>query len=197
MDIIVPYKEDSPARAANKNKFFNHYKKYFNIVCVEDYDERHQVFNDAAADSLSEYIALTDIDAIIPIEQINMALFKMEQGADVVYPFDYIINRAQDGRHYDNWPAGFIYGMMVIFNRKKFIEFGGENSNFIGYGWEDYERYYRALNAGYKVERVPGYCYHMMHPRNGFENPYFNHNMKLMKREKKKWQNSILNSDTK
>ena len=187
--IIVPYKHDYPERAENKIEFFKHYEKIFNIVCVEDYKNRWEVFNKGAEKSKADYIALADIDAIVPIEQMNLGLFKLEDGADVVYPYDHIINVQKDGTHTDDWPKDFVYGMMVMFNRQKFLDFGGENEQFIDYGWEDLERYYRALNAGYKVERVKGVCYHLMHPRDGFKNPNFNYNMRLMKKEKNKWTN--------
>lgn len=190
IDIIVPYKYDSEERLQNKKTFLEHYTSAFNVVLVEDYLERHEAFNSIASKSTANYIALADIDAIIPIEQINLGLFRLECGADVVYPYDHIINVHKDGTQTDDWPTEFVYGMMVLFNRQKFLDFGGENNQFIGYGWEDLERYYRALNHGYRIDRIHGNCYHMMHPRNGFKNPHFAHNMKLMKAEKNKWLNS-------
>lgn len=186
-DMIVPYKVDCKERELNKKLFLEHYADYFNVILVEDYDERYDAYNTAAKNSSAEFIALADIDAIIPIWQMNQSLFLLEDGADVVYPFNHIINRHPDGTETDDWPKDFVYGLMVMFNRQKFLDFGGENENFIGYGWEDLERYYRALNHDYVVERVEATAYHLTHPRNGFQNPYFNHNMKLMKQEKLKW----------
>ena len=195
MDMILPYKKDYQERENNKNAFFNHYGDYFNIVCVEDYEERYEVFNNEAKESKEDYIALADTDAIVDIEQINIALFKLENGADMVYPYDHVINLHPDGTQTDDWPKGFEYGLMVMFNRKSFLEFGCENENFKGYGWEDLERYYRALNAGLKVERVTGVCYHLTHPRDGFKNPFFNYNMGLMKKEKMKRLKKTTNLD--
>ena len=154
MDIILPYKKDYIERENNKKSFFDHYSDYFNIVCVEEYNERYEVFNNAVAESKEEFVALADVDAIIDIEQINCALFELECGADLVYPYDHVINVHPDGTHTDDWPKGFEYGLMVMFNRKSFLKFGGENTNFKGYGWEDIERYYRALNAGFKIQRI-------------------------------------------
>lgn len=187
LDILVPYKEDSVERANNKTTFLEHYSPYFNVTLLEDYDTRAGAYNQAARESTADYIALGDIDAILPYKQMNGALFMLEDGYDLVYPYDAILNRHPDGSTTDDWPGDFVYGMMVFFNRERFIEFGGENEEFIGYGWEDLERYYRALNSGFNVGRVPGECYHLTHPRNGFENPYFFHNMKLMKQERAKW----------
>ena len=197
MDIIVPYKKDYQEREDNKRSFFKHYDDYFNIICVEDYNERFEVFNSYALKSTEDYIALADIDAIINIEQINCALFELECGADLVYPYDHVINVHKDGIQTDDWPKGFEYGLFVMFKRESFLKFGGENTNFKGYGWEDVERYYRALNAGLDVRRIEGLCYHLMHPRDGFKNPYFSYNMKLMKKEKDKWLKKTSTSGTK
>jgi len=190
IEFIVPCNIDSDERAANKVKFLGHYRHH-EVTLVENYTERSVAYNTAARQSNSEYIALADIDAIIPIQQINSALFMLENCDDMVYPYHHIINVHKDGTETDDWPKGYYFGCMVFFNRQKFLDFGGENEAFIGYGWEDLERYYRALNSGMRINRVQGNCYHMMHPRTGFDNPYFSHNMKLMKRERSEWQNSI------
>lgn len=187
IDLLVPYKKDSDQREYNKKKFLEYYKDYFNVVLIDDYNSRADAFNSAASKTESKFIALTDIDAIVPYESINKAIFMLSSGSDLVYPFDKILNLHPDGKITDDWPRPFMYGLMVCFNRQKFLNFGGENINFKGYGWEDLERYYRALNAGYKVDRVSGVSYHLIHPRTGFKNPYFNYNMGLMNKEKQKW----------
>jgi GT2 family glycosyltransferase len=188
IDLLVPYKKDSVERANNKVAFLNHYASYYNVVLIEDYNSRAEAFNIAASESTSEYIALADIDGIVPYKSMNSALFMLAgDNFDMVYPFDKIMNEHPDGTLTDDWPKPFIYGIMVCFKREKFLEFGGENEEFNGYGWEDLERYYRALNAGFKVGRVEDTCNHLIHHRSGFENPYFNHNMNLMNKEKQKW----------
>mgnify|MGYP006156080555 CR=1 FL=1 len=187
IDIIVPYKKDNEERALNKLKFMDHYNPYYKINLVENYKIRAKAYNESAVNSTADFIALGDIDAIIPYGQINQALFELNNGADIVYPYSNIINLHKDGSETDDWPKGYYYGCMVFFNRKSFLDFGGENEKFIGYGWEDLERYYRALNYGLIINRVQGDCYHLMHPRTGFDNPYFGHNMKLMQQEKNKW----------
>ena len=46
-----------------------------------------------------------------------------------------------------------------------YIESGGENESFYGWGLEDGERYNRWKNLGYKMKQVKGPLYHMTHPR--------------------------------
>lgn len=191
IELIVPYKVDCKEREQNLQAFQKYYKEYTDITVtlIKDYNERYEVFNSCALKSKSKYIALTDVDAIISKDQIDKALFELENGADMVYPFDYILNVEKNGTIRDNWPKGYYFGIMVMFNREKFIEFGGENTDFIGYGWEDLERYYRALNFGLNMKRIEGCALHMQHPRYGFDNPHIDHNWNIMDKEKHKWLN--------
>lgn len=196
LELLVPYKYDCPERLSNKKEFIEHYKNY-NVNIIEDYNERCKAYNKAARESTADYIALADIDAIIPHEQMSVALDKLNSGIDVVYPYSYIINIHKHKANTDDWPKGYYYGCMVLFNRERFLEFGGENEDLIGYGWEDLERYYRAINCGLVVDRVEGNCYHMQHPRNMTKNPHFKNNYNLMQVEKNKCEkNSIYSLDT-
>lgn len=194
LEIIVPYKRDFVERELNYKTFNKFYSSYINdqdkLTIVENYQHRYEVFNSVAATSQAKYIALTDIDAIVHWKQIEQAL-TMFDDFDVVYPFDKILNVEKNGEVRDEWPKGLDRGLMVIFDRQKFIDFGGENTQFKGYGWEDVERYYRALNAGYRIGRVDGVALHLQHPRVGFDNPHLSHNRKLMQKEKKKWDQRV------
>ena len=189
LELLVPYKEDCVERKFNKNNFMNFYRD-FHVRLIEDYGERKDAFNLAAHESTSKYIALTDVDCIISADQIDKAIHILEyEDCDVVYPYDYILNVYKDGSVKDTWPHKFHFGLMVIFNRQKFIEFGGENDDLIGYGYEDMERYYRALNYGLRVGRVEGSAIHLQHPRFGFDNPHLKHNKRLYEKERDKWFN--------
>ena len=155
IELIVCYKEDSPQRKKNKNKFIKYWRDW-KVTLIEDYNERAPVFNTAARNSTSEYIALADIDAIIPYNQ-------MIPSGDIVYPYSYIVDIDKDGNEEMHWGRYWRYGLMVIFNRKKFLEFGGENEQLKGYGWDDFERYFRARNFGLKQKQIEGPAYHMKH----------------------------------
>lgn len=186
IDLIVPYKEDGPIRARNK-KIFLDYWKDFKITLVEDYETRAGAYNTAAKNSTSQFIALADIDVTIPYEQMHVP-----EGADVVYPFSYAVNvfheeTLREDRFY--WGDYFTYGLMILFDRQKFLEFGGENENFKGWGWEDLERYFRALNYGYKIIRNPGPVYHNDHGSgHRRENPDLEYNYTLMSKEREKFE---------
>jgi hypothetical protein len=189
IELLVPYKPDCTERVNNRRIFLAHYTPSYNVTIIDDYVERAVAYNTSARRSHAKYIALADIDAIISHCQINKALEMLEDGYDLVYPFTDVINLHPDGSQTDDWPKidKLKCGLMVFFNRQRFLEFGAENEQFIGYGWEDHERYYRSLNNRYKIGRVEGICHHLVHPRTGFQNPNLYHNMHLMKKEKQKW----------
>ena len=56
-------------------------------------------------------------------------------------------------------------GGAFFVNRKDYLEFGGENENFIGWGPEDIERVKRVEISGRKVHFASGPMYHLWHPR--------------------------------
>ena len=56
-------------------------------------------------------------------------------------------------------------GGAFLANRNSYIVSGMENENFYGWGPEDFERYSRWKNLGYKISRVKGNLYHLTHSR--------------------------------
>lgn len=191
LEIIVPYKRDSLAREKNREAFEEHWQG-FNYKIVEDYDERSVSYNQHARASNADVIALGDIDAIISPGQIQQAMYKFESGADLVYPFDHIINIYRDEKPSVRWPDYYTLGLFPMFKRESFIDMGGENEKFSGYGWEDFERYFRALNNDYKIEWVQGPAYHMDHGwRSRKGNPNIKDNWELMKNERDKYESRI------
>ena len=185
IELLVCYKPDSEKRKRNKKRFLEYWKDW-NVTLLEDYNERAPAFNEAAKKSSSEFIALTDIDAMVPYEQ-------MQTLGDVTYPYSQIYNIDEDNGIGKSWGRYWRYGLMIIFNREKFLEFGGENEEFRGYGWDDLERYFRALNYGLSVRQVEGPAYHMEHDelnhkRHQSLNPHYMKNWQLMQRERFKYE---------
>lgn len=184
IEIIVCYKEDNAKRKQNKIKFLEYWKDY-KVTLIEDYTERACAFNNAAKQSEYKYIALADIDAIIPHEQ-------MQPLGDVTYPYSYIVDIDKQGNKQMHWGRYWRYGLMIIFDRQKFIDFGGENEEFKGYGWDDLERFFRALNFGLHVTQVEGPAYHMQHDslydKQHTTNPHSIDNWKLMNIQRMKYE---------
>jgi hypothetical protein len=56
-------------------------------------------------------------------------------------------------------------GGALFFNRQKFIEIGGMNENFSGWGYEDDEIKYRILKYGFTIQSLTFTGFHINHPR--------------------------------
>jgi cellulose synthase/poly-beta-1,6-N-acetylglucosamine synthase-like glycosyltransferase len=96
-------------------------------------------------------------------------------------------------------------GGALLFNTEKFIEIGGMNEKFKGWGYEDNELKSRIYKYGYKVDHIDNFeCYHLDHPRaNGISSerhPHYTENMDIYNMSKnmslgelKKWEFSIFN----
>ena len=55
-------------------------------------------------------------------------------------------------------------GGAFFVNRSVYVQAGGENEHFYGWGPEDLERVKRMEILGYSVTRIKGDLYHLYHP---------------------------------
>lgn len=63
-------------------------------------------------------------------------------------------------------------GGAFLVNARAYRASGMENLNFYGWGPEDWERYERWSNLGYRIGYAKGCLFHLSHPRdlNGYHN---------------------------
>lgn len=83
-------------------------------------------------------------------------------------------------KDYIMWDAK--YGHIQFCSRVSYIKSGLENENFIAYGPEDVERYWRWDKLGFKIGRLNETVYHLEHhrtPNSNYDNPYSSHNSEL------------------
>ena len=93
--------------------------------------------------------------------------------------------------HMRQWDAK--YGFCQFFDTEEYKRLGGENENFIAYGYEDDERHMR-FNLLSSVGRIHEYVYHLEHGRtknSWFNNPYCEDNKKLWEKLKVKGKESL------
>jgi hypothetical protein len=142
-----------------------------------------------------------DCDIILPLDSYITSEEKITSGeCDVVYPYgdgnwqyqifatDELVSEFING-DYDLSilrkrfrPYDAKYGFCQFFSTQKYIEGGLENENFIAYGYEDDERYFRFSKLGYNVCRIDAHVYHMEHSRTDnswFTNPFIQNNKSL------------------
>lgn len=147
-----------------------------------NYKEFHRtrMLNQMSQKATTPIIVNYDADVAIPPLQILEAVRLIRSGYDMVYPYDGRFARVPR-THYpelsklrdvgtltDNFrgtkpndPKSV--GGAIVFNKRSFIEGGGENEFFRSYGPEDQERFHRFKKLGYKIRRVPGVLYHIDH----------------------------------
>lgn len=209
--FMIPVRFDSIVRLENLILSVNYICKYFhtNIVVlqasnydngflkkllakkarcifVEDYDNvfyRTKYLNYLATISDTPYVAVWDADIIIPKNQMIKSLIELENGADVVYPYDghfydttsiirelYIKHQHVKMLERNKQKMFMIYGNKMVggaifVNRQSYISSGMENLNFYGWGPEDGERYIRWEKLGYKIVNIDGPLFHLTHER--------------------------------
>lgn len=177
---------------------------------------RTKMLNDMALSREEPIIVNFDCDNICPILQLILGVDTIRKGeADMVYPYDGRAARVKRNDWYDklfntNGDCGVFggkifpgtreidpisVGHIVIWNKEKFFEGGGENEHFISYGPEDIERYERFNKLGYRTKRIKGIVYHIDHwcgPDSSGSNPQFGLNYKNLERIKKMTKEQLL-----
>lgn len=166
---------------------------------------RTAMLNHMARGSLKPIIVNFDADNICPILQLLIGADIIRKGqADMVYPYDGRVARVNRQKWLPILSQEYDFGVfhaetfrgtrpfdpksvghIIMWNKKKFFDGGGENEHFISYGPEDVERMYRFEKLGYRIMRVQGIVYHIDHfcgPDSGGSNPSFGKNYDELKR---------------
>ena len=196
-------------------------KKYANVDNLthifEENDDplfcKSKVLNDLIVASDTKIVANYDADCILPISSYHEAYQLINDGhADVVYPYqcgiyqwcaDYdmqiyseFINKL-DTSVLDKKKrlSNSTIGWSQFISRQKYIDSFLMNENFISWGCEDDEFYYRMSILGNRIARVNDYVYHLEHSRthnSWFSNPNFNNNYQLWNKIKTFDRNQLL-----
>lgn len=161
---------------------------------------RTKLINDMIMMSSTKVVVNYDTDILLPQKSYVDAVNRILVGdSKVVYPYGYgdyqyqvnandhivseFINSDFDFNILKSvsrkWDAKF--GFCQFFDRIEYIKFGMENENFVSYGYEDDERYFR-FNKLSKVSRLEEEIFHLEHSRTSnswFTNPHIENNKKL------------------
>jgi hypothetical protein len=162
----------------------SHFKYLENNVRRVEFDlkyfHRTKMLNELTCLAETPYVINYDADVFISPVQLFLAIDKLRKGVDFVYPYDgrfARVPRTEINTIYKYKDVGQLkkeyvgtrkqdflsVGGAIAYNKKSFIDAGGENENFISYGAEDLERKYRFETLGYKVERIKGKLFHLDH----------------------------------
>tara|TARA_B100000424_G_scaffold46739_1_gene32388 strand:+ start:953 stop:1822 length:870 start_codon:yes stop_codon:yes gene_type:complete len=184
---------------------------------------RTKILNDMLWMVDTPVVANYDSDILLPLESYINATNMISKGwvhpdaeggepVKVIYPYGYgnyqmqchvgdneVTNFINSGFNFEyfnghmrQWDAK--YGFCQFFDTEEYKRLGGENENFIAYGYEDDERHYR-FNLLSSVGRIHEYVYHLEHGRtknSWFNNPYCEDNKKMWESLKVKGKDKLL-----
>ena len=151
-----------------------------------------------AADT--KVVANYDADCILPLSSYHQAYGAIDDGqADIVYPYGcgiYQWKAEYNMQIYEEFVnqldttvldknktlSNSTIGWTQFINRQKYIDCYMMNENFVSWGCEDDEFYFRMSTLGNRIARIDNYVYHLEHGRthnSWFSNPNFNNNWQL------------------
>jgi predicted glycosyltransferase involved in capsule biosynthesis len=161
---------------------------------------KSKVLNDLIVASNTKVVANYDVDCILPLSSYHQAYDAINNDhADVVYPYGcgiYQWRAEYDFQIYEEFVntldtstldkrkslSNSTIGWTQFINRQVYIDSFMMNENFISWGCEDDEFYYRMSVLGNRIARIDNYVYHLEHSRTNnswFSNPNFNNNYQL------------------
>jgi len=161
---------------------------------------KSKVLNDLIVAADTKFVANYDADCILPLTSYYQAYALLAgDKADVVYPYGcgiYQWKAEYNMQVYQEFVSTLDYrvldkrkslsnstiGWTQFVNRQKYIDSYMMNENFISWGCEDDEFYFRMSTLGNRIARVEDYVYHLEHSRTDnswFSNPNFNNNWQL------------------
>ena len=173
---------------------------YFYEESLEPWFCKSKVLNDLIAASNTKVVANYDVDCILPLSSYHQAYDAINNDhADVVYPYGcgiYQWRAEYDFQIYEEFVntldtstldkrkslSNSTIGWTQFISRQKYIDSYMMNENFISWGCEDDEFYYRMSVLGNRIARIDNYVYHLEHSRTNnswFSNPNFNNNYQL------------------
>lgn len=177
--IIVLEANDSPKANSIDGQ------KNVDYVFVKDNESvfyRTRYINQLFRMSKTEAVAIWDTDVLADYSQIFEALQLIRQGATIAYPYDgriimmpeQLSNRMRKKLDFDylrnlrmkSFLGRKLCGGAYIVDKERYLQCGGENEHFTGWGPEDTERLHRVIILGHKACRIHhGELYHLHHPR--------------------------------
>ena len=197
-------------------------KKYVDVSNLTSlYEESNEplfckskVLNDLIVESDTKFVANYDADCILPVESYHNAYAMLENDqADVVYPYQcgiYQWRSTYNMNIFNSFMNTFstnvldknkslsnsTIGWTQFIKRQTYIDCYMMNENFVSWGCEDDEFYFRMSTLGNRIARVNNYVYHLEHSRthnSWFSNPNFNNNYNLWNTIKTFDRNQLVN----
>lgn len=150
---------------------------------------RTRYINLLLSEAETEMVAVWDTDALVEYDQILEAAGYIIGGCTLAYPYNgefVMLSEEESARVRKYFDAEYLKsrklssvtgrrfcGGIFLAHRQRYLECGGENEHFTGWGPEDAERMRRVSILGHGVRWTSeGQLYHLYHPR-GSNSGYF------------------------
>jgi predicted glycosyltransferase involved in capsule biosynthesis len=156
--------------------------KYIFMKTQSPYFHRTMMLNFMAKQANTDIIVNYDCDVILPVSAyVEASELIRSKKAEMVYPYDgnfydihpQFVNEVVSKNSIDFIdkstmcrnlrPESNSVGGAIFWNKTIFNNIGMENENCISWGYEDNERYDRALKLGVKIERTQNGLFHLHH----------------------------------
>lgn len=198
---IIICEEDSKEKGSEFKKYKN--CRYEYIYSDKSYFYRTKILNYLYSLCETSIICNYDSDVFLPIDKyIKSYNLILEKKFHIVYPYsgkfydvpmtfyqtlwDFLDTKNLVNKHkFFHVRNDNSFGGCIFANKEKLIRSGGENEKFIAWGPEDLERYERFNKLEYKITRLDGNIYHMVHfkgKNSNKNNPFFEENNKEYER---------------
>lgn len=166
--------------------FYSKVTERVKYVFIEDNNlifHRTRYLNQLIKMSKTNIVGIWDTDVLFDKEQIEKAAYKVLNGVTLCYPYDgrFIFIDAEESIKIRTEVLSFLgnktkedyysflgrpsVGGAFIVNKQRYLQAGGENEFFQGWGPEDAERFKRMEILKEPISRISGLMYHLYHPR--------------------------------
>lgn len=177
-NLIISEHADETSRIFLEDTYKNSFdslKFIFAQANGNSFNKAHAINNGVIA-SETPYFAIVDVDCLTEKKNIDLAIYLLEKGFEVVHSFNRVIKDITDKEsfrkdfdfrvvksppQYRDWADGGI----VFWNKDAFIDIGMKNEYFSGWGGEDNEILIRANLCKLKQIRIDDTLYHLYHDR--------------------------------
>lgn len=196
--VIIPWRDaGEPWRAKHFQFLVDYYSREFDVVIGNNEGEfnRSAARNTGVKSSASQVSVIIDADNYIPHAQIWSAIRRVNRRGGLAKPFNSFgyLTEGSTNLFYDMFdkhikdfspiyvdpPQEDFTGGAYVMNRDQWLDLGGMDEGFIGWGAEDDAFHLLCKRERIKISYVEGYDYHLYHPAYRVTSEY-NYN-KLMK----------------
>lgn len=196
--VIIPWRDaGEPWRTRHFQFLLDYYSQHFDVVVANNDGDfnRSAARNKGVRESTSDVSVIIDADNYIPVNQIWNAIEVSKRKGCLSKPFAWFgyLTESSTNLFYETYgnpavdfspsyidpPQKDFTGGAYVIARQHWLDLGGMDEGFVGWGAEDDAFHLVCKREGIKIVYVDGYDYHLYHPAYRVTSEY-NYN-KLMK----------------